>query len=202
MTSPNSTNSPNKSIWNLTVPNLVQEIDAQAKILKNTPFREKSIYVAGKFEEAQKVKEVINEFLNLGFNITYDWTQDSIASIPTPKEKVQYLEQAAIRCDKGVRKADYVLILNNPLLFGGATELGIALSCYKEVIIQNPEIRENVFFYLPNVHFTQNKEASIQLIKELAILPFLSQSLQQKVQAAHLLSKIKKNAILEDYHTK
>ena len=78
-----------------------------------------SVYVAAKYEDHVRVREVQNTLRLCGWDITYDWTTNEQVSP----------EQAQNDFD-GVRNADaFVLIAERDLPYCGAlVELGIALA--------------------------------------------------------------------------
>lgn len=106
------------------------------------------IYVAAKFEEGARVREVHQRLRNLGFEITHDWTQEN-AEGKTGEALETYLRECAIKDYVGVLDCDLILVLNHDRLFGGCTELGLALAWGRTAYVVEPQIRTNIFFHLP-----------------------------------------------------
>lgn len=105
------------------------------------------IYVAGKFEEAERVRRVHKLLRSRNFAITHDWTTED-ASIYEGEAKATYKRQCAMNDYLGVVNADAVLVINHALLYGGAAEMGMAIALHKPVLVVGSEIRENIFFHL------------------------------------------------------
>lgn len=105
------------------------------------------IYVAAKFEEAQRVQRVYETLRARGFTITHDWTTED-ASLYEGEAKLAYKRQCAINDYHGVKNADAMLVLNHALLYGGAAEMGMAIALEKPVYVVGSDIRENIFFHL------------------------------------------------------
>ena len=84
------------------------------------------IYVAGKYEEKERIREVMNILRGVGHTITVDWTEDA-----------QNTRQQAIKDLRGVADADiYVGVFEKDLPYKGAlVELGAALALGKPVYI-------------------------------------------------------------------
>lgn len=96
-------------------------------------------YVAGKFEEKGAVRWVQAVLRSNGVEITHDWTQDTGSTE----------EQDAVADFNGVLSADFVLAVNHPGLYGGATEIGIALGSLIPVYVIAKGVRGNIFWHLP-----------------------------------------------------
>lgn len=96
------------------------------------------VYVAAKWEEKKKANSAQAMLSIRGHHITFDWTTGD-GSNKTKEAKTDY---------QGVVDADAVLVLNHEKLFGGATEMGIAIGRNIPVYVVNPEIRDNIFFHL------------------------------------------------------
>ena len=111
------------------------------------------IYVAAKFEEAERVQRVYALLRNRGFKITHDWTTED-ASLYEGEAKAAYKRQCAMNDYFGVCYADAVLVLNHGLLYGGAAEMGMAIALHKPVFVVGSEIRENIFFHMGPPHIT------------------------------------------------
>lgn len=125
------------------------------------------IYVAGKFEEAERVRMVHQRLRDNGFQITHDWTTED-ASIYKGEALAEYKHWCATNDLKGVLDADAVLVLNHDKLFGGAAEMGIAIGRGIKVFVVEPEIQENIFFHLENARVekcTNVEDAVLKLIR-------------------------------------
>lgn len=106
------------------------------------------VYVAAKFEEATRARGVMAELEIAGHTITHDWTGEDIERFP---RDAAYRQRCAEEDLRGVRTADAVVVLNHPLLFGGAAEMGMACLLGLPVYVVGRHIRENIFYNLPNV---------------------------------------------------
>lgn len=97
------------------------------------------VYVAGKFEDKENVRRVQQRLRDLGFEITHDWTPDDASD----------LQKSAVEDFEGVLQADFLVVLNHTLLYGAAVEIGIALGLGRPVYVIGPQVRDNVFWHLP-----------------------------------------------------
>lgn len=96
------------------------------------------VYVAAKWEEKEECRKAQAKLSILGHRITFDWTNGDGSN--KPKEaKTDYI---------GVCSADAILVLNHEKLFGGATEMGIAIGRDIPVYVVGAEVRDNIFFHL------------------------------------------------------
>lgn len=104
------------------------------------------IYVAGKFEERVKLRKIMQEFRDLGHEITHDWTYDTTEGL-NEEETQQYLRDASQRDKVGVQRADLLFLYTNPK--GGAhmTELGIAMALSVPCVIYKVKDAANNIFY-------------------------------------------------------
>lgn len=103
-----------------------------------------NIYVAGKWEEMARVREVQAQLRAVGHRITHDWTSYQSDS---PRDQ-------AI-CDlTGVRCADVlVLIVEKDLRYAGAwVEMGIAIGRGIPVYVLGTAGDQNIFMNLPRVY--------------------------------------------------
>lgn len=107
------------------------------------------VYVAGKFEETVAVRAAQQALRDLGHEITHDWTQEDATGMEGDVLKAYY-QKCAVQDYEGVLYSDVVLVLNHPKLFGGASEMGMALAWGRPVYVVNPQIRHNIFFDLPS----------------------------------------------------
>lgn len=105
------------------------------------------IYVAGKFEEKELVREIQQKLKDMGCTITHDWTVEDGAG-KQGQELEDYLRSCAMADYEGVFTADAVLVLNHKLAFGAMVEMGLALAWGRVVYLVGPQVRDNIFFHL------------------------------------------------------
>ena len=124
------------------------------------------IYVAAKFEEGPKIQKVYEKLKARGHKITHDWTNEDADKF---KNVAGYAENCAVKDYRGVADADAVLLFNHDRLYGGATEMGIALALGVPVFTVGREIRENIFFNLNSSwgmrHF-KDEDSAIEAMEE------------------------------------
>ena len=91
-------------------------------------------YVAGKYQERDKVRVVFDELRKQGHEITLDWTNHEIYPNDAVDEK---LGQFADDDVEGVRQADAFIgcLLNNHVYKGLWVEMGVALALEKPVYL-------------------------------------------------------------------
>lgn len=106
------------------------------------------VYVAGKFEEGARVREVQEKLLLMGFEITHDWTQESAEGL-TGAEREAYLQCNAEADVRGVEDADFLVVLNHDRAFGAMVEMGLGLAWGRVIYLVGPQVRDNIFFHLP-----------------------------------------------------
>jgi hypothetical protein len=100
------------------------------------------IYVAGKWEEKERVREVQEQLCQAGHTITYDWTTATVNS-----------REQAERDVLGVLSAEaFVGVFEKDLRYSGAiAEMGIAIANDVPIHILGNAIDSNIFMNLPNV---------------------------------------------------
>ena len=104
-----------------------------------------SVYVAGKFQERIRLREVMEGLRKEGFEITHDWTWEDEGSVP-PAELPAYLDQCAQNDLNGVLIADFVLLFGHPELKGALIEAGFALGRRIPVlVIEAEKMSYNIF---------------------------------------------------------
>jgi nucleoside 2-deoxyribosyltransferase len=106
-----------------------------------------SVYVAGKFEDKEQIREVQRKFREAGFEISHDWTTEDGTGMEGA-ELDTYMAQCAKNDFFGVLQADFVVIMNHAKAFGTMTEMGLALAWGKPVYVVGAPIRDNIFFHL------------------------------------------------------
>ena len=103
-------------------------------------------YVAGKFEDKERVRLAQNCIEAAGHEITHDWTMAK--AIGGPDEAKDDME--------GVKDADALLFVNvDPgLLYAGSlVEIGMAIALDKPVYFINTQhMTRNIFYHLPGVY--------------------------------------------------
>jgi len=121
------------------------------------------IYVAGKYDEKQQARAVMEQLCALGHEITYDWTQHPESA------DASNLRDAADRDLRGVLGADAVLMLFTDPLYayrGTFTELGAALAFGVPVYAVCPDAnsycRTNCFFHANGVTHCASVQAALQ----------------------------------------
>ena len=131
-----------------------------------------NVYVIGKFEEKETVREVISELTRAGHIITHNWTQDETSGL-RGAERCEHLAWSAALDAEGVRKADAVLVLHHPQLCGGLVEFGMALADPKKLAVvvtafgKDPVARHQpIFYWLPQVHHFQTVGAAVRFISQ------------------------------------
>lgn len=96
------------------------------------------VYVAGKFQDRLKLREVMEGLRKEGFEITHDWTFEDEESC-TESELPEYLTGCAQADLRGVRQADFVLLFGHPELKGALIEAGAALALNIPVMVIDVE---------------------------------------------------------------
>lgn len=118
------------------------------------------IYVAGKWQDRENVRLVMENVRELGHEITCDWTDH---------ESVDkgLMEQYAISDCYGVFEADLlILVAEYPYNYRGSlVEMGIAIGQRKPVWVVGDAVDSCIFINLPTVRRFRNKE---ELYKALA----------------------------------
>jgi nucleoside 2-deoxyribosyltransferase len=101
------------------------------------------IYVATKWEESARARQVMVDLVFAGHTITYDWTQAE-----------QFSEDQAMKDKFGVMSADaLVFIAEKDRAYSGAlVEFGIAVARGIPIYILGPYIDQCIFTLLPQVH--------------------------------------------------
>lgn len=102
------------------------------------------IYIAGKWEEKERVREVMQQLIVAGHSITYDWTKDESS----------FTERQALADREGVLEADaFVGVFEKDLRYSGAlVEMGIAVARGIPVHILGNAVDGNIFILLPTVN--------------------------------------------------
>lgn len=109
------------------------------------------IYLAGKWEEYETIREYAEELEYLNHEITCAWFKDHVG----PKIA---LTRAAIEDTQGVRMADCcIFIFEKELNYRGSySELGMAIALSKRIIVVGSGGNKNVFVNYPLVERVEN----------------------------------------------
>lgn len=110
--------------------------------------RQVKIYVAGKWEDKERVREVQEYLKRFGHTITHDWTQAESCG----DDEERWKEHAS-NDKKGVLSADaFVGVFEKDLKYSGAlAEFGMACAIGIPCYILGNAIDSNVFLRLPEV---------------------------------------------------
>lgn len=108
-------------------------------------------YVAGRFSEKEKVKEINTLIKSKGHSLSGDWT-DNIGSDNYEKTKDRSRKYAfedlsgVIQCDV------FILLLSEKGGTGSSTELGAAIALNKKIYAVGKHIGNNMFNFHPLVN--------------------------------------------------
>jgi len=111
------------------------------------------IYVGGSFSCKGQVKLFVQELINMGHEITYDWTQ-----VPAVDKNHDVYSEAAGKAFKGIQECDlYIGVFSNgkDRFRGVFTEIGIALGMGKKVFLFNSDNMSNLT-WLPSDRIETN----------------------------------------------
>jgi len=125
------------------------------------------VYVAAKFEEAPRAREVMDRLEKQGHIISHDWTREDTVGL-SGDDLEAYLARCANHDFIGVVTADIVLVLNHDRLFGGMVETGVALGLDKLVVVVGPDIRDCIFWHLKDVYKVPDVDSGLELIDSIA----------------------------------
>jgi hypothetical protein len=119
------------------------------------------IYVAGKTNDWQRVRQTQEFCERLGHRITYDWTKTVERVGPDACTTGQVTEDFRRECAeedrRGTREADLLIMLCYPGLCGTLIECGMALGLNTPVLVIGDPERNSVFFALPQVTMTDEE---------------------------------------------
>jgi hypothetical protein len=128
------------------------------------------IYVAARFHEKERVKKIYAQLIELGHEITEDWTV-----CQTMKPYSMYpnnARQCAEHTIEAVKDAEiFIFLTNEEIGAGSSVELGAALlshvtTGFPKICVVGPH-RENIYcFYHPAVQFFDTVEEVMQAIKQ------------------------------------
>lgn len=124
------------------------------------------VYVAGKFQEKLRLREVMEKLRLAGFEVTHDWTWEDEGNVQPEKLSV-YLYNCAESDLHGVERAEFVVLFGHPELKGALIEAGVALALRIPVLVIEPEkLAKNIFTRL--FHPVADVAAAIELMKEIS----------------------------------
>ncbi len=144
-------------------------------LLKNSKGRlgrlsEVKVYVASRFNNQQKVKEIYRELIENGFEITVDWTKHKKVK---PYEKNPKMSEKYSKEDiEGVKDSDILILLTteNPGK-GMFVEMGAAIIV--NILTGKPKIyiigdynKQSLFYFHPNVKRLNTIEDVIEDLKK------------------------------------
>lgn len=135
-------------------------------------------YIAGKFSDKKIVRECQSTLIDLGYEITYDWTSHD----ETALKDVSQLGQFAARDIQGVLDADHLVALFYDETYdyrGTFTEIGIALGAKKKVTIFCPlsetaYCKTNPFFWSSQIRRVDSMASDYNLYKHCIPMFFVS----------------------------
>jgi nucleoside 2-deoxyribosyltransferase len=112
------------------------------------------IYVATKWENKARAKDIMNQLENLGHSITYDWTTQEQESSVQAANDIKGVQQAD--CVVGLFEWDFVYK-------GALIEVGAALGLEKPVfVLGDALITKTLFFKHPLVkHITSIEQVKL-----------------------------------------
>lgn len=94
-------------------------------------------YVAGKWQDREYIKSIMEHLKKLGHEITCDWTTHSFDSKTGVTGTKEDIENFALEDIQGVKEADICIFLfGQEYVYRGAlVELGLAIAFNKEIFI-------------------------------------------------------------------
>lgn len=113
------------------------------------------VYVAAKFDDKERVKEVYSLLKEAGHTITHEWVHNK-ASYPFSKQPT-FTAQCAEEDIQGVLAADiFILLSNAEFSMGSSAELGAAIASFIKfkkpyIYVVGPHFDTNFCFYHPAV---------------------------------------------------
>ena len=101
------------------------------------------LYVAGKYEERARIREVMDQLEAVGHTITYDWTTNC-----------ELVPNQALKDFEGVCDADaFILVAERDVSYCGTlVELGVALACDIPIFVLGHALDDRcIFLKLPAI---------------------------------------------------
>ncbi len=109
-----------------------------------------NIYVAGKWEDRERIKILMRYVKGYRHHITCDWTGHE----PPTIDKQYVLEQYALEDLEGIEEADWYVgvFLDNYQYKGALVELGFAIANYKQIHLIGHAIDSCLFTHYPLIY--------------------------------------------------
>ena len=125
-------------------------------------------FVSTKFEQRDQAKAFMLKLEAAGHSVTHDWTTETADNL-TRDEFVPTMQRFANDDIEGVRRAEVLILINQPNCRGAYVEDGIAIALGKPVIVIHAERGEHVFFYAPNHYLVKTEEDALAIVKGLSV---------------------------------
>jgi hypothetical protein len=129
------------------------------------------IYVATKWSRRAEAKEVMRQLIAAGHVITHDWTEEEEMEGADSLARDKHFALCAEADVRGVRNADWLLLLHGPDMRGAYVELGMALASGVRVLVvdgakpgADPALTCPIFYWLPQVRHAPTVEAALALL--------------------------------------
>ena len=119
------------------------------------------IYLAGKWEERKRIKDIADAVRLHGHTISFPWFEQHSDSTP--------LQQSSIDDVCGVRDARVcIFIFEKVLPYNGAlSELGMAIAFDKDILLVGHAVDNNIFTHYPSVQRVEVVEEIIPWLEAL-----------------------------------
>jgi len=130
------------------------------------------VYIAGKFDDKEKIRKYMDQVENLGHKITHDWTNFEVKNDPDNLlgGDGENMSESAKYDINGVKECDVMIVVMEDKDYpyrGTFTELGCALGLEKTIVIwcPNPKAscRTNCFFYHPSILHVDHWEQVLEV---------------------------------------
>lgn len=127
------------------------------------------IYVASRFQDKEKVKDIYKKLKSEGHQISGDWTGHTHTKPYTKNQKLS--KKYSIEDINSVINCDvFVLLTNQEPGIGSTTELGGALALYvknkrPKVYIVGDNLDGNMFYFHPAINSRKTVEEIIRELK-------------------------------------
>lgn len=118
------------------------------------------IYVAARFFEKEKVREIYSQLEKMGHTIIADWTKHK-NSKPYDKNP-DICREYSIEDFNGVKNCDvFIFLTSKETGSGSSVELGSAIALYEtgrkpKIYIVGKDLGYNVFYFHPSVNIKKN----------------------------------------------
>lgn len=137
--------------------------------------RRLKIYVAARFGEKDKVRQIYERLEKLGYEISSKWTEhEENWTLSERGQNIygsnpEYARSLSIKDLKGVIDCDVFMLLHTQEGGQGKfIEYGAALASGKYCVIVNPTyVDDCMFFYCPKVYLHFDLDSAISMISEL-----------------------------------